>query len=152
SLLGAEYDLAARLQGFECLDAPQKLLERGRLSRRRTTRGLRVRHPVEVLQIEPEHGADGPRRLGQIDETVQGQGREELTRELLVVGRRQTDRGAVGAAQAELRQHRRVAPGRGAGGHEERRELEALGELELRRDAGDRETARRVAVAESYDV
>ena len=98
-LLGAEHDLTACLKGFQREDALQKILEGRRLARGRTARGLRVRHPVEVLEIEAKHGGDGPRRLGQIDEPVERQGGEELARELLIVSRRQADRGSVGAGR-----------------------------------------------------
>src|SRR5262249_44630155 len=151
ALLRAENDLAAFLQGFQRLDPAQKVCEHRRHPRRRPTRGLRVRHPVEVFQIQPENGCDWPGCLRQVDETVEREWSEELARELLSVGGRQADRGSVGAAEAELRQHRGVTARRCTGRHEERRELKALRELELCRHAGDGEATWRVAVSETHD-
>src|SRR5262249_27791762 len=106
-----------------------------------------------VLQVQTEHGGDGPRGLSEIDEAVQGQGGEELARELLVIERGEAEGGPICPRDAELRQDRGVALRHfGPRRHEEGSQAEALAHLELGGDGRDRETARGVRVAQAHDV
>src|SRR5262249_38919973 len=112
-----------------------------------------VGDPIQVLQVQTEHGGDGPRGLSEIDEAVQGQGGEELARELLVIERGEAEGGPICPRDAELRQDRGVALRHfGPRRHEEGSQAEALAHLELGGDGRYRETARGIRVAQAYDV
>src|SRR5204862_7104451 len=106
------------------------------------------------LEVQPEYRGNGPGRLGEVDDAVEGQRGEQLLRELLVVERGQAEGRAIGSPDLGLGKSRRVAAAVvvAAGGREERHDLQALRDLELGGYVRDGEAARSIRVAETHDI
>src|SRR5215469_16851064 len=83
--LDAKDQLSTVLENLQGLDAAQEIPEHRGFLGRGSARRLRIGDPVQVLEVQAKHGGNGPRGLGEIEQSVQGQSGEQLTRELLVV-------------------------------------------------------------------
>src|SRR4051812_26871220 len=96
------------MEPLKRLDAAEELgVLRGGLRGRAACR-LGVRHPVEVLQVEPADGGYWPRRLAQISSPFEREWGEQPAGELLVVQWGVTRGGPVCPAELGLGQD---APG-----------------------------------------